>query len=134
MQNLVQLLKNLVFYPQDTSVFLEIGQQAVTGAELEPYLFTLYLHELTLVEALVGTLVFRPCIQCFVHLIFDKLTKLLQFLGKQETKKGSSQMAVVKQLVEMGFSESQADMAVREIEYLDVNLAAEWLFNHPEAE
>ncbi len=32
----------------------------------------------------------------------------------------------------MGFSQEQAETAAREIEYPDVNLAAEWLFNHPE--
>lgn len=35
-------------------------------------------------------------------------------------------------LIEMGFSEDQAQTAMRNIDYPDVNLAAEWLFSHPE--
>ena len=31
----------------------------------------------------------------------------------------------------MGFTEDQAEAALKEIDYADVNLAAEWLFNHP---
>ncbi len=120
---------------------IEINGQALTGGALEPFLFTLYLQQLSLVETLVCSILSTEAIQPvkpFIDLLFEKLKKLLQLMGRSEPRKESSMSqemhVVVQQLVDMGFSERQAEVAVREIEYADVNLAAEWLFAHPEAD
>ena len=74
-------------------------------------------------------------LKSFIEAIFDKLKKFQTLVNpnEEEPKKKKEQVkSIVTMLVEMGFSEEQAQTAMRNIDYPDVNLAAEWLFSHPE--
>jgi len=66
--------------------------------------------------------------------VITVVTQLITIILVPIVEERKEDLVVVQQLVDMGFSERQAEVAVREIEYADVNLAAEWLFAHPEAD
>ena len=68
-------------------------------------------------------------------MIFEKLKRIQALISNEEKPKSAHSKQfqnIIAQLLDMGFTQEQAETAAREIEYPDVNLAAEWLFNHPD--